>query len=131
MKNNTTLTILSLIGAICFMLHWVDEITRGFETAKIANLPGVFILIVWLFGPLVLRERVLGYIIMLLFGILGFGVLVLHMTGGGLTGGRIANTPGIFFWVLTALTLGVTSFIAAVLAAHALWSRWRSKPARA
>lgn len=129
MKNSTLLTVLSLIGVISFALHWTDEITRGMETAKIANFPGVLILIVWLSGPLVFRDRILGYIIMLLGGLLGFAVLVLHMTGEGLTGGRIANTNGIFFWVLTALTLGTTSFITAVLAAHALWSRWRLRDA--
>lgn len=125
MKHATTLTVMSLIGVISFAMHWADEITRGMETAKIANLPGVVILVVWLFGILVVRERLLGYIIMLLGGILGVGVLVLHMTGGGLSGGRIANTTGIFFWVMTALTLGTTSAIATILCVEALWNRWR------
>lgn len=129
MKNPTTLTVTSLISVIAFALHWADEITRGLETAKIANLPGVFILIVWLFGTLVVRERLLGRIIMLLGGIMGFAVLVLHMTGGGLTGGRIANTTGIFFWVVTALTLGTASAITAILAVLELWNSWRKKPA--
>ena len=129
MKNSTTLTITSLIGAIAFALHWADEISRGLETAKIANLPGVFILIVWLFGTLVVRERLAGRIIMLFFGIAGFGVLALHMTGGGLTGGRIANTSGIFFWVVTALTLGTASAITAILASMELWNSWRRRRA--
>jgi hypothetical protein len=58
---------------------------------------------------------------MLLGGILGLGILVLHMSGAGLVGRRIANTSGIFFWVLTAISLGVTSAISGVLAARGLW----------
>ena len=122
MKHDTTLTITSTLAPILFALHWADEITRGMEKAQVANLPGVAIIVVWLIGPLVLGPRRSGYIIMLIGGILGLGVLVLHMTGGGLTGGRIANTSGIFFWVLTALALGVTSALSAILAAKGLWS---------
>ena len=121
MNRTTTLIVTSVLSAILFALHWVDEITRGMEQAKVANLPGVAILVVWLSGALVFGPRRTGYIIMLIGGIFGLGVLVLHMTGGGLVGGRIANTDGIYFWVLTALALGVTSTISGVLAGLGLW----------
>jgi hypothetical protein len=115
------LTITSLLSTILFALHWVDEITRGMEQARIANLPGVVILIVWLCGPLLLGARRSGYILMLVGGILGVGVLVLHMGGAGLLRGRIAGTSGIYFWVLTLIALGTTSAISAILAAVGLW----------
>jgi len=121
MNRTTTLIVTSVLSVILFALHWVDEISRGMEQAKVANLPGVAILVVWLSGPLVFGPRRTGYIIMLIGGILGLGVLVLHMTGGGLVGGRIANTDGIYFWVLTALALGVTSTISGILAGLGLW----------
>jgi len=63
---------------------------------------GVLILVVWLCGTLMLGERRSEYIIMLLGSILGFA-LVLHMSGAGLVGGRIAHSSGVFFWVWTLL----------------------------
>ena len=127
MKNHIMLTITSSLAAVLFLLHWVDEINRGLEHARIANLPGVGIILVWLIGALILAGTRTGYVITLLFGILGAGVLVLHMTGGGLTGGHIANTSGIFFWVLTAMALGITSGLSAILSAQALWRSLRRR----
>ena len=121
MNRTAALIITSVLSVILFALHWVDEITRGLEQAKVGNLPGVAILVVWLSGPLVFGARRTGYIVMLIGGIFGLGVLVLHMSGRGLVGGRIANTNGIFFWVLTALALGVTSTISGILAGIGLW----------
>ena len=55
----------------------------------------------------------------------GLGVLVIHMRGAGLVGGRIANSGGVFFWVWTLLALGVTSTFSVILSARGLWSlRW-------
>ena len=121
-KHQVTLTITSLLSPLLFAFHWVDEIARGMEPGGVAGLGGVLILVVWLSGTLVLAERRSGYVIILLGGILGSGVLVLHMQGAGLVGGRIANSSGIFFWVLTLIALGVTSTISAILAARGLWS---------
>jgi hypothetical protein len=77
---------------------------------------------VWLCGILLLAERRAGYIIMLLGALLGLGVLVIHMRGVGLVGGRIANSSGIFFWVWTLISLGVTSSFSVILSARGLWS---------
>ena len=122
MRHRVALTITSVLSAVLFALHWSDEVARGLERGTPSSLGGIAILVVWLCGPLVLGERRLGYIIMLLGGILGLGVLVLHMQGAGLVGRRIANTSGIFFWVLTLISLGVTSSLSAILAARGLWS---------
>jgi hypothetical protein len=127
MKRDVTLTITSLLSIVLFAFHWVDEIARGMEQAKIANLPGVLILVVWLYGTLALGERRSGYIIMLLGGILGAGVLVLHMMGAGLVGSRIVSTGRVFFWVWTAIALGVSSTFSALASARGLWSL-RSRP---
>jgi hypothetical protein len=95
---------------------------RGIEPGGVKNLTGVLILVVWLYGTLVLAEGRWGYIIMLLGSLLGSGVPVLHMTGSGLVGGRIANSSGIFFWVWTLLALGVTATFSLILSARGLWS---------
>ena len=121
MQHKITLTITSLLSILLFALHWVDEIARGLEPGGVSGLGGVLILVVWLYGTLVLGERRSGYIIMLLGSIGGLGVLVLHMKGAGLVGGRIANSGGIFFWVWTLIALGVTGTFSAILSAHGLW----------
>ena len=123
MKHKITLTITSLLSMLLFALHWVDEVARGVEPGGVSGLGGVLILVVWLYGALVLGERRLGYVIMLLASILGLGVLVLHMRGAGLVGGRIANANSgrIFFWVWTLIALGVTATFSGILSAHGLW----------
>lgn len=125
MKHRVTLTITSLLSTILFALHWVDEISRGLEPGTLQGSGGIAILVVWLCGPLLLAERRSGYILMLVGGIFGLGVVLLHMSGRGMVGGRIANTSGIFFWVLTLIALGTTSAISAILAATGLWRMQR------
>ena len=127
MKDRLTLKITSLLSITLFAFHWVDEISRGLEVGTISAFGGIVILVVLLCGPLVLGERKSGLIIMLVGGIFGLGVLVLHMQGAGIVGRRIANTSGIFFWVLTLIALGVTSAITGILAARELWRLRRSQ----
>jgi hypothetical protein len=123
MKDKVTLTITSVLSALLFAFHWIDEVARGIETAGLAGLGGIAILVVWLCGTLMFGDRRSGHIIMLVGGILGLGVLILHMTGRGMIGGRIpANSSGAFFWVATLIALGVTSTLSALLAARGLWS---------
>ena len=122
MESNLTLKITSLLSIILFALHWIDEISRGLESGTIQSIGGIAILVFLLCGPLMLAGRRSGYIIMLLGGIFGLGVLVLHMQGAGIIGRRIAGTPGIFFWVLTLIALGTISTMSAILAGRALWN---------
>jgi hypothetical protein len=126
MKRSVMLTITSLLSILLMTFHLSDDIVRGFEPGGVKNISGVLMLVVWLYGTLVLAERRSGYIIILLGSILGSGVPVIHMTGAGLVGGRIANSSGIFFWVWTLITLQVTAIFSLTLSARALWSRqWR------
>ena len=129
MKHKTTLMITSLLSIVLFASHWVDEISRGLEPGTVQGLWGIVILTVFLYGTLPLNDRRSGYIIMLLLGIFGLGVLVLHMQGLGIIGRRIAGTSGIYFWVWTLIALGVTSTFNAILAAWGLWSMRRGQSA--
>ena len=121
MTDMATLRITSLLSILFFAFHWADDIVRGMATGGFSGLGGVLILVVWLYGTLLLGERRSGHIIMLLGSILGLGVLVIHMRGAGLVGGRIAHSSGVFFWVWTLLALGVTSTISIILSARGLW----------
>jgi hypothetical protein len=130
MTHNVTLKITSLLSVLLFAFHWADEISRGMEVGTLSAFGGVVILVVWLSGTLVLGDRRSGYIISLIGGILGLGVLVLHMSGKGMMGGRIApNSPGAFFWAITLVVLGTTSTISAILAVRVLLQRGVSRAA--
>jgi hypothetical protein len=122
MNDKVTVTITSLLSTLLFTFHWADEISRGMEPGTISSFGGVVILVVWLCGPLVFAGRRSGYVIMLVGGILAAVVLVLHMSGAGLVGGRIANSGGKFFWVSTLIALGATGFVSVILSARGLWS---------
>ena len=128
MKDKVTLTVMSLLSILLFAFHWMDEVARGIETGGVAGLGGIAILVVWLCGTLLLGDRRSGHIIMLVGGVFGLGVLILHMTGRGMIGGKIpANSSGAFFWVSTLIALGVTSTFSAILAARGLWRLQRSR----
>jgi hypothetical protein len=127
MKDKVTLSITSLLSMVFFAFHWVDDIVRGMATGGVSGLGGVLILVIWLYGTLVLGGRRSGYVIILLGSIMGLGVLVLHMSGAGLTGGRIANSSGVFFWVWTLIALGVTSSMSIILSARGLWRVQRGR----
>ena len=121
MEHRLTLPITSLISIVLFELHWAYEIANGWETGGVQGLGGIAILLVWLYGTLVLRDRRSGYIIMLIGGIYGFGVLVLHMMGRGMVGGRAGQSNAVFFWVSSLLALGTLGALSVILSARALW----------
>src|SRR5437016_13232682 len=131
MKHHTMLIIASLLSILLLTFHLTDDFLRegGMAVRGAWNLFAVLILFVWLYGTLVLAERRSGYIIMLLGSLLGLLLPVAHMFRAGLVGGRIANSSGIFFWVWTFITLGVTASFSVILSARGLWSlAWRRPP---
>ena len=127
MKSRLTLTITSLLAILFTSFHLADDIVRGLEPGKLSTFNGVLILVAWLYAALTLGDRKSSYIILLLASIGGAGVCILHMSGVGLVGGRIANSSGKFFWVWTLLALGVTATFSIILAAQELWQRQFSR----
>ncbi len=126
MKHGPVLTVTSLLSILLTTFHLTDDIVRGFEPGGFKQLIGVLILAVWLYGTLALAGERSGYIIILLGSLLGFVMLVVHMKGAGLVGGRIASSNGMFFWVWTLITLGVTALFSVVLSVRELWRLpWR------
>ncbi|MFL5466417.1 MAG: hypothetical protein ACJ79N_05055 [Gemmatimonadaceae bacterium] len=126
MEHRLTLTITSLLSLILFELHWAYEIANGWEPGTVQGIWGIAILLVWLCGTLVLRDRRSGYIIMLIGGIFALGVLILHMTGRGMVGGRAGRSNLVFFWVSSLIALGTLGGLSIILAARALWRLRRS-----
>ena len=130
MKPNVMLTITSLLSILFLTFHLSDEIARGMERGGLNMVIPMLVLAVLLYGTLMLTGRRSGYIIMLLIGVFGTGIPILHMTGAGLIGGKIAaDSSGAFFWVWGNLALCVISVFSIILAARGLWSpQWGQVP---
>jgi len=122
MKQSVLLAVTSVLTILFVSLHHADDVVRGFVPGKFTNLVPIVFMVIWLYGSkLVLDERRSGYILILILSVLLSGIPVVHMTGAGVAGGRIANSHGAFFFVWTLLMIGATSLFSALLAALELW----------
>jgi hypothetical protein len=116
------LTITSLLSILLVTFHLADDIVRGFERGGLPNLAAVPFFVIWLYGTTVLAGRRSGYIIIILFSLLGMAVPVIHMKGRGVgLASSIGNTSGAFFFVWALIALGVTSLFSVILAVQGLW----------
>jgi hypothetical protein len=120
-KDSIVLTITSLLSILLMTFHLTDDIVRGIEKGGLSNLSAVPTFAVWLYGTLVLTGRRSGYVVMLLGGLLGLGMPVIHMMGKGV-GGKIAQSSGGFFFIWTLIALGVTGLFSVTLCARGLRS---------
>jgi hypothetical protein len=123
MNRNVLLTIMSLLSILFLTFHLSDEIARGLEHGGLNMVIPMIVLALFLYGALVLGGRRSGYIIMLIEAILGTGIPIVHLTGAGLVGKKIAADPsGVFFWVWGNWVLCVISLFALALALRCLWN---------
>jgi hypothetical protein len=75
----------------------------------------------WLYGTLLLRERLSGYVVMLVGSMLSLAIPVIHMRGKGIgVASRVANTSGHHFFVWTLIMLGVIGLFSLVLSVQAI-----------
>ena len=125
MKDNTLLTIASLLSILLLTLHITDDIVRGISKAESSN-TALLVLAVFLYGSLVLAERRSGHVIMLLVGLFAAGMPVIHMRGAHYA--EIARSTGGFFFVWTLWALGGLGGLTLILSARGLWSLRSSQP---
>lgn len=122
MKRTATWTIASLLSVLFFTMHLAQDIVRGIEKGDLSNFAAIPMAVLWLIGTLLLAERRSGYIIVLLFSILGTGIPVIHMMGKGIgLGTRLAKYGGHVTFVWTLIALGVTALFTFILSVHGLW----------
>ena len=124
LKPNAILTVTALLSILLLTLHIADDIVRGISRAEPSN-TALLVLVVFLYGTLVLRERRSGHVIMLLVGLFAAGMPVIHMRGAHY--GEIAKSAGGFFFVWTLWALGGLGGVTFILAARGLWSLQRSR----
>ena len=120
MKQNLTLPAASLSAILLTSFHHADDVVRGMAPGGFSNLVPVIFLLVWLYGTVALAGRRSGYVIILVAALLASALPLIHMTGPGLAGGRIANASGAFFFVWTLIALGVTSLFCVILSVRGL-----------
>ena len=125
MKNNVMLTITSLLSILLLSFHITDDIVRGMDKARPANLIVVAILVFLLYGTVMLAGRRPGYIITLLGGIAAAGMPIIHLRGTGIV--NVVKSSGGFFFLWTLFALGVTGVFSIILSVSGLWNLRRSK----
>lgn len=120
MNNKTMLRTASLVTLLLMVVHMTNDVIDQ-PVGHVKYPIPVAVFVVWLYGTLVLSERVSGYIIMLLGGVIGAGMIVIHSPG------TVVTQTGGFFRVWTLFMLGMTGWFTAILAARALWMAFRSR----
>ncbi len=117
MKHRDLLVTCSLLSVVLLSLHISQDIVLGLDRAGLNHLVGVAILLVVVCGTLLLRDHVVGRVIMLLGGVMALGMLPLHMRNG--LRPEFLDHPGVLLFVWTLYLLGVLGAFTVVLAVMA------------
>ena len=125
MNPNLMLTITSMVSIVLMTIHISDDIARGLDTAGPQNAIGVVIFVVWLYGTLVVRERLAGQIIVLLGGVFAAAMPVLHMRGNSYP--ELVRSEGGLFFIWVLFMVGTTGVFSVILAVTELWARGRNR----
>lgn len=120
MKPNVTLTVASLLTLLLTITHLTHDVMLQPEGRVVFYIP-VVVFAVWLYGTLMLSNRVGGYIIMLLGGLIGAAMIMVHSKGG------VVGKSGGFFFPWTLFALSTTGWFTAILSARAIWKTFRSR----
>ena len=126
MKPSVLLTGTTLITALFLTLHVADDIARGIDTIGLHTLTAMLVFGLWLYGTLVLRGRLPGYILSLLLSILGLGVVIIHLKGAHM--GQIAVSSGGVLFVWALFVISTTSFMSVFLCLHGLLTLRKGQP---
>ena len=116
MKQRDLLTVLSVLAIVLVAMHIADDYVHGFDRNVVNNPYGMLILAVWSSGVLLVRDRLIGRIVILLGGLLAIVVPIMHLNGRGY-GDEFLKTEGAlrFIWTLYMLgTLGGVILIGAI-----------------
>ena len=120
MKPSVLLTVASLLSLLLIMVHLTGDVLLQAEGHVKYPIPvGVFV--VWLYGTLMLSDRVAGYIIMLLGGLIAAGMIVVHSRD------FVVHQSGGFYFVFTLFALSATGWFTAILATRGLWLNVRAR----
>ena len=120
MKPNT-LTISSLLTIILLPFHIGGDVALGLDKGGSGLVFVVVpILLVLACGTLLLADRISGYVIMFLGGLVALAMPIIHRNNGFTP--TVAKSPGGLFFIWTLVALGVTGGLAVILSARGLWN---------
>jgi hypothetical protein len=122
MKPSVMLTVASLLTLLLLTFHMTDDVLLQAEGAVKYPIP-VFVFVLLLYATLMLSDRVPGYVIMLLGGLVAAGMIVVHSRSG------VVHKSGGFFFVWTMFALSATGWFTAILSARGLWLTLRARRA--
>lgn len=120
MRHNVTLTVMSLLTLLLLSLHLTHDTILQAEGSVRYPIP-VVVFSVWLYATLMAPDRVWGYVIMLLGGLFGAAMIVVHAQG------TVVGKSGGFFFVWTMFALSATGWVTLVLSARGLWLAFRAR----
>lgn len=116
MDRKNLLTVTSLVSILLLSFHFTDDMVHGLDTPGPLNVIAIAILVVFSIAPLLLRERLVGRILILLGALGAVGMPILHMQGRSFPEVVRGSGGFFFFWTLLMLgVLGTLSFILVVL----------------
>lgn len=116
MKHKELLTVLSLLAIVLAAMHIADDYVHGFDRSVVNNPYAMLILAAWSSGVLLLRDRLIGRVVILLGGLVAIVIPIIHLNGRGY-GDEFLKTDGAlrFIWTLYMLgTIGTVITIGAI-----------------
>jgi len=120
MKPRNMLIVASLLTLLFTIVHLTQDVMHQPDGTNKIPIP-IVIFAVWLYGTLMLSDRILGYIIMLFGGLIGAAMIILHSKG------IVISNSGGFFFVWTLFVLSTTGWFTMILAAREIWMTLRSR----
>lgn len=121
-KHNVVLTVSSLLTLLFMTFHMTHDVIRQAEGSVKYPIP-VFVFALWLYGTLMLSDRVWGYVVMLFGGLVGAGMIVVHSHG------MVVGKSGGFFFIWTLFAVATTGWVTMILSVRGLWTTFRSRRA--
>lgn len=123
MKHNVALTVVSLLTLLLLTLHLTHDTILQAEGSVKYPIP-VVVFSLWLYATLMAPDRIWGYVIMLLGGLFGAAMIVVHAKG------TVVGKSGGFFFVWTMFALAATGWVTLILSVRGLWKAFRSRRPR-
>jgi len=121
MRRNDLLAQLSLISLVLLSVHVADDYVQGFDKHVVDNPYGILVLVLVACGIFLLRERVIGRVILLLGGLIAVGMPIIHLRGH--FPADFARADGALRFIWTLYAIGTTGALTVILAARELFSR--------
>jgi hypothetical protein len=120
MKHKDMLIVASLLTLLLTIIHLTQDVMRQPDGTNKIPIP-IVVFAVWLYGTLMLSDRILGYIIMLFGGLIGAAMIILHSKG------IVISNSGGFFFVWTLFAVSTTGWFTMILSAREIWTTLRSR----